>query len=215
MDEAATAEWLDENLSVSRETHARLELFVAMLRDENERQNLVSRATLDQVGTRHIIDSAQLALLAGNGRDGHWLDLGSGAGFPGIVLALVTRGRVTMIEERAKRHLWLSHVVERLGLRNATVVGRDVARIPAFPADIIVARAFAPLGRLLDLAHRFSDAETLWLLPKGRSAQEELASVRGAWHGRFELVPSFVDPSSAIIVATGVERAHAAEEERA
>lgn len=204
MDESETRWWLETWLNVSRETLDQIDQFVTMLREESERQNLVSRTTLDSVGTRHIVDSAQLALLAGDRRDGHWLDLGTGAGFPGIVLAIVTKGRVTMVEERSKRHAWLSHVVDELGLDNARVIGRDLARVPTFDADIITARAFAPLGRLLDLAHRFSRADTLWLLPKGRSAEEELASVRDAWHGRFVLTPSVVDPSSAIIIATGV-----------
>lgn len=177
-----------------------------MLREESERQNLVSRSTLDQIGARHVVDSAQLVLLAGDQRDGHWLDLGTGAGFPGIVLAIATGGRVTMVEQRTKRHAWLSRVVDTLALSNARVIGRDLARVPACPADVITARAFAPLGRLLDLATRFATPATLWLLPKGRGAQEELASVGDAWHGRFELRPSVVDPSSAIIVAREVMR---------
>ena len=210
MDEANVAQWLTERLAVSRETLARLETFVALLCEESNRQNLVSASSLDTVWTRHVVDSAQLVLLAGERRDAHWLDLGTGAGFPGMVLAILTHGQVTMVEERTKRHLWLSSVVDRLGLSNARVIGRDLARIPAFDADIITARAFAPLGTLLDLAVRFSRADTLWLLPKGRGGEEELATVRDAWHGRFGLEPSVVDASSAIVVATGVAKAGAA-----
>lgn len=207
MDEAAARRWLVDELNVSRETLARLDTFVAMLVDENARQNLVSATSLTEVWTRHIVDSAQLAMLAGTRRNAHWLDLGSGAGFPGVVLALVTGGRVTMVEERTKRHAWLARVVDALALPNARVIGRDLARVPAFDADIITARAFAPLDRLFDLAHRFARPDTLWLLPKGRGAQEELASVAERWHGSFRLEPSVVDLSSAIVVATAVNTA--------
>lgn len=212
MDEGETRGWLQTQLNVSRETVDRLDTFTAMLREENERQNLVSRSTLASVGTRHIVDSAQLAVLAGTRRDGHWLDLGTGAGFPGIVLAIVTRGRVTMVEERTKRHAWLSRVVDALALGNARVVGRDLARVPVFTCDVITARAFAPLNKLFDLAHGFSRPDTLWLLPKGRGAQEELASVADRWHGRFELAASVVDPASAIVVASDVTRVGAGDE---
>lgn len=191
---------------VPRETWQRLKQFEAIIREEAARQNLISARTLGDFWRRHIVDSAQLLRF---GRAGHWVDLGSGAGLPGLVVAIIDPDRpVTLIEERRLRHELLSRVAQTLGLFNVGVLPARVERANVSPAaDVISARAFAPLGKLLSLAHRFSRRDTVWVLPKGKSASEELASIRDAWHGAFRLEPSVTDPDSALIIATDVRPA--------
>lgn len=204
MDEVTARRWLSDELGVSRETLGRFEAFEAFLRVENERQNLVSAATLEAFWTRHVVDSAQLLRLAPDDRV-PWLDLGSGAGFPGLVVAALRSGPVTLIESRRLRAEFLRQAAAVLQI-NPEVIQASAERVPARPFSVISARAFAPLRRLLEIAHRFSTENTLWLLPKGRGAKSELEAVRGAWQGDFRLEPSLTDADAQIIVATGVRR---------
>lgn len=202
MDEAEARHWLKEELGVSRETIARLDACASFLREENANQNLVSAATLDSLWARHIVDSAQLLPLAKD-RQGAWLDLGSGAGFPGLIVAALRPKPVTLVESRRLRVEFLRRAAALLGAE-PEIIAADIRRVPARPFAVISARAFAPLPRLLDLAIRFSTENTLWLLPKGRKAKSELEAVRGAWQGDFRLEPSLTDADAQIIVATGV-----------
>ena len=204
MDEAEAKAWLEAELDVSRETLARLAAFVTLLAAENERQNLVAPASLPNVWSRHIVDSAQLLPLAGR-RNGPWLDLGTGAGFPGLIVAALRGGPVTLVESRRLRVDFLRRAAACLGAE-VEIIGASLERVPPRPFEVISARAFAPLPRLLELAHPFSTEKTLWLLPKGRSAQSELEAVRDAWQGDFRLEPSRTDADAGIIVATGVRR---------
>jgi len=197
--------WLRETLDVSRETVDALERLEQETLAANEAQNLIARSTIPEFWNRHILDSAQLLPLAEN-HPGAWLDLGSGAGFPGLVVALMTARPVILAEERRKRADHLEAMIERFGLaaRAAVLRGRvEVQQAPAFA--VISARAFAPLERLFSLAHHLSSLETLWVLPKGRSAASELEAARGTWQGSFRIEPSVTDPDGAIIVATGVQ----------
>lgn len=203
MDEAAARAWLSNSLGVSRETVDALDAYAALLRTESLRQNLISAATLDSLFARHIVDSAQLVLLATNARN-NWLDLGSGAGLPGIVIAIITKAPVVLVESRRLRADWLRGAAEHLGLANVRIEASRLATVQSFNTATLTARAFAPLDRLLPAAHRFSAADTQWILPKGRGAAEELASIADAWHGAFELVASVTDPDSRIIVARDV-----------
>lgn len=191
---------------VPRETMALLDRFLVMLHDEAGRQNLVAASTLDRLWSRHVLDSAQL--LDHAPKDARrWLDLGAGAGFPGIVIGVIAPGTVKLVESRRKRIGFLEAVIDALGLTpRLSVCGMPVERMADGDYDVITARAFAPLPKLFDLAHRFSRKDTLWLLPKGRSAQAELAAARGTWQGRFRIEESLTDPESAIIVADHVER---------
>ena len=202
MDEDEAKAWLVAS-AVSRETHERLDQFIAMLREESARQNLVSAASLDHVYARHIVDSVQLWRLAPNAKS--WLDLGSGAGLPGLILAILSDAPVTLVESRRLRADWLQRASDALRLDNVRVEAARLELVPSIPAGAIVARAFAPLPKLFTLAHRFSTEETLWILPKGRSAAEELASVAATWHGQFHMEPSVTDPDSAIIIARHVK----------
>ena len=188
---------------VSRETMEKMEAYEAMLRREAEHQNLVSRATLDNVWERHFIDSAQLARFepcAGAA----WADIGSGAGLPGIVIACLVVGPVTLIEPRRLRIDFLHSVIESLGL-NARVVRAKAERAEG-KYDVITARAVAGLAELLKISAHLSTRKTVWALPKGRTASAELAEARQAWQGAFHVEQSVTDPDSRIIVATGVSK---------
>jgi 16S rRNA (guanine527-N7)-methyltransferase len=198
--------WLASTFDVSRGTWERLERYIALLFDEMSRQNLIAESTRDQVWARHIVDSAQLIPMADGAAAGEWVDLGSGAGLPGIVVAVLLGRPVVLVESRRKRIDFLQSVVDALALR-VTVEGRRVEMCKRpHPAAVISARAFAPLDRLLAVAEHLADENTIWTLPKGRQAQNELASVSHTWQGEFHVERSITDPDSAIIVARNVKR---------
>ena len=193
-------------LDVSRETMAKLDRFVDLLREENGRQNLISRSSLDRVWTRHILDSAQLVRFAGE-RERSWLDLGSGPGLPGLIVALLRPHPVTLVESRKLRADFLHRAAALLGVEDrTTILCSRVEALPAETFDVISARAFAPLGKLLALSERFAAPETLWVLPKGRNAKSELEAVESLWQGDFRLEPSLTDAEAQIIVARQVRR---------
>lgn len=209
MTEDEARAWITAHFHVSRETEAQFERFIALLSTAANEQNLIARSTFAHIWTRHIADSAQLLLFAGSALDGVWADLGSGAGFPGLVIALLDpRRSVVLIEERRLRIAYLTAMVDALGLsQRVTVIGAKVeqARLTPSPA-VISARAFAPLSRLFALASPLSTEKTCWILPKGRMAQRELDEARKTWHGVFHVKPSVTDPEASIIVARDVRR---------
>ena len=192
---AALPEWDDAAAQ-------RLELLVQLLSAENQAQNLVSAASLDAVWRRHIADSAQLLCHVPRETSGPWLDLGTGAGFPGLVIAaLRPECEVLMVESRARRIDWLERARIAMGLDRAKVIGARLEQVESCPVRAISARAFAPLPRLLDLSARFSTADTLWLLPKGRSARQELQELRG-WRHAFHVEQSLTDAEAGLILGT-------------
>lgn len=199
--------WLESEIGVSRETMERIERFITFLFDEGERQNLIAASTRDHVWARHVVDSAQLLPMAKGVGDGPWLDLGSGAGFPGLVVAALNDRPMILVESRRKRIEFLQQAVDLLGVAgHVTVLGARVEAVAPVAASVISARAFAPLDRLFTLGARFSRSGTLWLLPKGRNAQSELEAARNSWQGVFHVKQSITDAESAIIVAQGVKR---------
>ena len=199
-DEASAREWLGRLPGVDPAAIARLELLIALLAEENQRQNLVSASSLGAAWRRHIVDSAQLLAHVPRETTGPWLDLGTGAGFPGLVVAALRPGlEVVMVESRARRADWLERARIALELSAARIEGRRLELVESFPAAVISARAFAPLDRLLDLSARFSTAATIWLLPKGRSAPQELEQLNG-WRHRFHVKQSLTDHEAGIIV---------------
>lgn len=203
-DNASARLWLDETLHVPRETIERLETFETLLRDEMEWQNLIAASTLDSLWVRHYVDSAQLLQHVEADPEEAWIDLGAGAGFPGIIIAILTPSRpVHLVESRALRCDFLQRSADALALDNVTVHHDKLERITAFPAGIISARAFAPLPKLIDLAERFATKCTNWVLPKGKNAVNELASLPKAWQRLFHVEQSITDPDSKILVGRG------------
>ncbi|HWL46864.1 MAG TPA: 16S rRNA (guanine(527)-N(7))-methyltransferase RsmG [Sphingomonadaceae bacterium] len=205
MTEAEARAWLQATLDVSRETFAQLDTFVALLRDEATRQNLIATSTLDHIWQRHIVDSAQLLCLAPPAARS-WADLGTGAGFPGLIVAILSALPVTLIESRRKRALFLERAALALGLeRQVTILADRVENLRGQRYDVISARAFAPLDRLFATALPLADARrTRWLLPKGRGVDAELEAARGSWQGSFRVEPSVTDPEAGILIAAHV-----------
>jgi 16S rRNA (guanine527-N7)-methyltransferase len=187
--------------SVSRETVDRLEGYVALLVEEAQVQNLVGRSTLDDIWYRHIADAAQLIRFVPH-ENASWLDVGSGAGLPGVVLACMISGPVTLVEPRRLRAEFLHKVCARLGLE-ARVACMKVELVEG-KFDALTARAVAPLGKLLKISHHLSTRNTVWVLPRGKNAPEELAGAQRTWHGTFHVERSVTDVDSFIVVATGV-----------
>ncbi|MET1756919.1 16S rRNA (guanine(527)-N(7))-methyltransferase RsmG [Novosphingobium sp. RD2P27] len=176
--------------------------FISLLAEENARQNLVASSSLGMVWQRHIADSAQLLTHVPRETDLSWLDLGTGAGFPGLVISILRPDvHVTMVESRARRIDWLERVCAHLELEHAKVEGMRIEHVPERPFSVISARAFAPLPQLLDRASRFSTGATTWLLPKGRSASQEVLELRG-WEHVFHVEPSLTDSEAGIIIGT-------------
>lgn len=178
----------------------RLALLVGLLSEENRNQNLVAAASLPFVWHRHIVDSAQLLSHVPRETSSPWLDLGTGAGFPGLVIAaLRPECEVVMIESRKRRVEWLERARIAMGLDRASVVGARLEQVPSRPFRVISARAFAPLDRLAELSARFSTKDTLYLLPKGRSAKQERDELTG-WDHMFHVEQSLTDPEAGVIV---------------
>ena len=187
--------------TVSRETDLLLQRYVALLLEENGRQNLIGRTTEASIWERHIADSAQLVALVPSGA--RWADIGSGAGLPGMVVAILTADPVTLIEPRRLRAEFLGAVADRLGLTNVTVVPAK-AQAATGKFDVITARAVGKIGELLGITAHLAHKDTTYLLMKGRNAAAELEQARAAWHGRFERIASRTDPDAAIVVARGI-----------
>ena len=189
---------LISGIAVSRETVERLETYVAVLKAENQRQNLVSRGTLEAVWERHILDSAQL-LRFQDTPGASWVDIGSGAGLPGIVISCLAEGPVTLVEPRRLRAAFLGEVIDKLGL-NASVQAVKAERASG-KYEMITARAVASISKVFEISHHLSTRKSCWVLPKGKSARSELAEARSAWQGVFHVEQSLTDPESQIIVA--------------
>ncbi len=198
--EVQAREFVSQIRGVDAEVIDRLERLAAMLAEENSVQNLVAAASLDHVWQRHIADSLQLLRHVPRETSRPWLDLGTGAGFPGLAIACVLPETcVLMVESRARRIDWLARACESLGLKRAEVIGSRLELMETRKCSVISARAFAPLPRLLDLSARFSTPDTIWLLPKGRSARQELQELSG-WQHMFHVEQSQTDPDAGIIV---------------
>lgn len=182
----------------------KLDDLASELRLESEKQNLVSRASLDDVWVRHFADSAQLLMHVPRETPGAWFDLGSGAGFPGLVLAILRPGEpVVLIESRRRRVEWLESMKARLGLPNCEIVGKRLEQIKSRKAAVISARAFAPLPKLLTLSARFSTESTYWVLPKGRSAAQEVGELPHELRKMFHVEQSITDNYAGIVIGQG------------
>lgn len=204
MTEDQARDWLVSRLDVSRETLDRLAGYAALVEAEQANQNLVSASTLPNFWARHIVDSAQLVEIAATHSAGCWLDIGSGAGIPGIIIAILTSAPVTLVEPRARRAAFLLGAATTLDLPNVRVAATTAQKLDASPVDIIAARAVASLPSLVAMASRFGRKETLWLLPKGKTAKDELASLPQTWQGDWTLRQSVTDAASYILVGRNI-----------
>ena len=180
-----------------------VEKFVALVSEENARQNLVSPASVATIWNRHVVDSAQLLTHrkppeAGGSR---WLDIGTGGGFPGMVVAILLSGEVVMIEPRRRRAQFLRECSVSLGIAvRATVIEQPVERI-AITADTISARAVASIEKLLQAAAHCATSTTRWLLPRGRMRDGELDGMSDRYGMVFHVEQSITDAESMIVIA--------------
>ena len=189
-------------LGVSRETEERLAVYVELLRRWQTIKNLVGPATLPEVWTRHIADSAQLAPLAPDARS--WVDMGSGAGFPGLVTAILLRDRpgirVHLIESNNRKCAFLREVARETGAPAEIHPGRIQDILPALEqVDVLTARALAPLPQLLLWGKRLIDAGTLGLFLKGEEIRSESASVPEEWGYAIDTIESATHSSGRIV----------------
>lgn len=196
------------DLNVSRETFEKLELLERELRRWQGIKNLVGPATIDQIWERHIVDSLQLLDLAPDAKT--WIDIGSGAGFPGLVLAIAgaERGlKVHLVESNSRKCAFLRQIARLTGsavtiheARLETVILRFVGK-----ADVVSARALAALDQLLDWTAPLLKARTIGLFPKGRDVETELTEARKKWTFEAETLPSSTDSSARILRITSIE----------
>lgn len=181
----------------------RLDRLAAALIEENRRQNLISRPSETAIWQRHIADSAQLLRFVPRETFGPWLDLGTGAGFPGLVIAVLRPAHpMVLVESRPLRADWLARMVGELALDHCRIEAGRIEMVEPFAARVISARAFAPLPKLLSLSAPFSTDETTYLLPKGRSAAQELAALPVRSRKLFHVEQSLTNPDAGIIVST-------------
>jgi 16S rRNA (guanine527-N7)-methyltransferase len=199
-----------KTFSVSRETLTDFERYAALLARWQKAQNLVARGTLDQVWERHFADSAQLLALAPDAR--RWLDLGSGAGFPGMVVAILLKGRegarVDLIESNARKCAFLDAVRRETGApaRVHALRIEDAANQLDGPFDAVTARALAPLVELAPLIAPFLTGHTRALLPKGRDVASELTEASRYWIIGYETFESLTDSQARILMVHALER---------
>jgi 16S rRNA (guanine527-N7)-methyltransferase len=196
------------DLNVSRETFEKLALLERELRRWQAIKNLVGPATLDQIWDRHIVDSLQLLDLAPDA--GTWLDLGAGAGFPGLVLAIAGAERglqVHLVESNSRKCAFLRHIARLTGAPAKVHEARLETVVPGFvgKADVVSARALASLPMLLDWTEPLLKAGTMGLFPKGRDAEIELTEARKKWTFEAEILPSLTDSEARILRITSIE----------
>ena len=189
---------------VSRETLPRLEAYAALLKRWSGRINLVSRNTLGDLWRRHFLDSAQLLPFIPE-KTRSLVDLGSGAGFPGLVLAILGVPGVELIESDKRKCAFLREAA-RLTNASAKIVDSRIETAKAHPADIVTARACAPLDQLLPLAQRFIGPKTVCLFLKGERVDEELTAAQRDWRMTVARLPSRADPRGVILKLQQVTR---------
>ncbi len=191
--------------SLSPDQSRRLEAYADLLRNWSRRINLVSPGDINRLWQRHILDSAQLAdLLPPSAR--RLADLGSGAGLPGLVLALMTALETHLVERDQRKAAFLREAARQLRVP-VTVHAAHAAALPPMMADVVTARAVAPLPSLLPLVMRHLRSGGIALLPKGRSVDRELTEVEGSWKMRVERFPSRTDSSATILRLSELARA--------
>lgn len=194
---------------VSRETNERLATYANALIKWNSRINLVSRNSLDALWERHVLDSAQIFHLAPHPVD-HWVDLGSGGGFPGMVVAILAAEhgspqRTTLIESDHRKCVFLRTVIRETGV-SAAVLSERIEAVPALHADVISARALTDLNGLMVYSARHLAPTGTALFPKGATWKKELEAAHRSWRFDHEVAKSKTEADSVILKITGVAR---------
>lgn len=195
------------DLNVSRETFSKLEAFADLVRKWNPKINLVSKNSLDDLWQRHILDSVQVFELAEG--EGHWVDLGSGGGFPGIVVAILNQEaqtfQVTMVESDHRKCAFLRTAIRELSL-TALVKTERIEQLDGLEADILSARALADLTQLLDFTELHLNPDGIVLFPKGQNWQSEDSDAKKVWTYALEAIESKTNPAAAILKIKDIAR---------
>ena len=198
-----------EEFDVSRETLEKLNQYAALLRKWNPAINLVSKNTIDNLWQRHFHDSAQIYRFQPENAC-HWVDLGSGGGFPGLILAVLAaksqpNARFTLIESDLRKATFLRTVIRELEL-NATVIAERIEETPPLEADILTARALAPLNKLLEYAKHHLKTDGFAIFPKGEKYRREINETVAFWRFDVEEFTSKTNPNGAILKIGGITR---------
>ncbi|WBU56354.1 16S rRNA (guanine(527)-N(7))-methyltransferase RsmG [Paracoccus sediminicola] len=195
-------------MSVSRETKRRLDAYTDLLIKWNRTINLVAPSTINSIHHRHISDSAQLYTLA-TPTDGRWLDLGSGGGLPGVVIAIMAAGtnvEFELVESDTRKAAFLRTVARELSLPNLAITAKRIESLPTGDHQFVSARALAPLKALLPHVHRLMSRDgATWLL-KGRNWKREVEEARRSWRFDIETYQSVTDAASAVIQLRNIEQ---------
>ncbi len=193
--------------TVSRETIERLDRFEDLLLKWNPRINLIAKNDAGRVWERHILDSTQV-FDGAVPPFGTWFDFGSGGGFPGLICAILAAERSPetkfhLVESDTRKAVFLRQATSTLAL-NVTIHSQRIETFDGWAADVISARALAPLAELLQLSHPHIAPETQLLFPKGRKAETELTHAKESWRFEVDRIPSLTDPEATILRLTGV-----------
>ncbi|MBB94717.1 MAG: 16S rRNA (guanine(527)-N(7))-methyltransferase RsmG [Rhodobacteraceae bacterium] len=199
----------ETTLDVSRETYERLNDFADLLIKWNPKINLISRASLPDLWTRHIADSIQVFRAAPPAE--HWVDLGSGGGFPGVVTAIMAAEsspdtQFTLIESDQRKAVFLRTAARTCGLQKFTVVSKRIESADPQNGDVVSARALADLSTLIGYGYRHAAPDGTMLFPKGKTWGKEVEDARAKWNFDLSAVTSEIEPEGALLIIKGVSR---------
>ncbi len=202
-------EKLECKYTVSRETMDRLKAYEASLYEWQNRMNLVSKNSLENAWKRHFQDSMQLFSLLP--QQGIIYDFGSGAGFPGMVLAVMSAEKTPylkfrLVESIKKKTLYLNEVKKITGISNVEILNKRIEEIPAEAADVIISRAMASLSDLLNYAQKFCTRKTKCIFLKGKSYADEIAEAKKIWKFNAEVLPSQESDEGVILIITDIHK---------
>ncbi len=198
-----TVEDFQNEMNVSRETLEKLQQYDVLLQKWQKKINLVGPNTMPDRWRRHFLDSAQLLPLIPDTAK-TIVDMGSGAGFPGLVLAIMTGLEFHMIESDLRKCLFMREVIRVTGA-NVTVHNKRIEKVENIKADVVSARALASLSKLLDYANPFLKEDSICIFPKGKRIEEELTELNYVWHIKEHRLTSKSDDEGVILVIRGIE----------
>ncbi|MBH67203.1 MAG: 16S rRNA (guanine(527)-N(7))-methyltransferase RsmG [Rhodospirillaceae bacterium] len=191
-------EIFNENISVSRETLSKLDIYEQLLKKWQPKINLISTKTVDKIWERHFFDSAQIFRLLPRGTKSI-LDIGTGAGFPGLVLSIMGMPGVNLVEPDKKKCYFLAEVL-RSTATSATLHPCRIENVPKAKYDVVTARALAPLDRLIPMVRPYFGPETIGVFPKGHKVKQELTATKKNWKMDIALIQSISDSRGKIVV---------------
>ncbi|WP_267435615.1 16S rRNA (guanine(527)-N(7))-methyltransferase RsmG [Sphingomonas sp. GM_Shp_1] len=197
MTEDQARDWVVQRFG--EEAAERIDHFLSLVVVENDQQNLIAPSTIPTIWARHALDSVQLIPLADRA-DGQWVDIGTGGGFPGMVVALAWPGRMALVEPRKRRADFLRDCADKMGIADRVSVHASKIEAVDVKADIISARAVATVENLLRAAAHCGKQDTRWLLPRGRLDEREIKTLKRQWRFVFHVEHSITSAESSIVI---------------